>query len=359
MKKTLFDDWKNYYELINKTYNLRELAEKPILLDLIVQTLPQIQLKKQEKLNVSSLYETYTNFWLKRDDWRSYLNFSERSYITGEIAFYLFRNNKTKISYKDIPKIIEKKFPKKEKFESYYLDQDVRTCTFLNRDDKGDYSFVHKSFMEFFVAKKLCREINNNNFENCKPQLLTFEIARFMRDIKVNKNKIRKMIESTKRRPIENVKYLGTNGVILLKILKDVFEGKTFSEITLMNTDFSDMNLTNCDFQRSVLKNTIFSNTLLKNADFSFVEFDNVTFKNLNKSNLKNLNLNQVRGINKELFNKLIDKGAKGELYIREEDYPEKILDFFQNEIQQSKIPWISWKTIMNNADSIIGKKKG
>ena len=99
LKKFFPDDWEKYYETIINTYNLRELAEKPILLELMVQTLPQIKIEENEKLNHASLYDRYTKFWLNRDDWRSSLTTNDRELITEELAFYLFINDKDKIFY--------------------------------------------------------------------------------------------------------------------------------------------------------------------------------------------------------------------------------------------------------------------
>jgi len=180
LKKFFPENWEKYHQTIINTYNLRELAEKPILLELMVQTLPQIKIEENEKLNHASLYDRYTKFWLNRDDWRSYLESIEREFITEEIAFYLFINNKDRIFYEELPKLIQEKFPAKRNFEMEYLDQDVRTCTFLNRDEKGDYSFVHQSFMEFFVAKQFAREIKNKKPNNFKLKKLSPEIAGFL-----------------------------------------------------------------------------------------------------------------------------------------------------------------------------------
>lgn len=180
LKKFLPENWKKYYETIVGTYDLRNLAEKPVLLELMVETLPQIKIDENENLNHASLYDRYTKFWLQRDDWRSYLKSNEREIVTEEIAFYLFSNDKDKISYKDLPKLIQEQFPDKKSIEIEYLDQDVRTCTFLNRDDKGDYSFVHKSFMEFFVAKRLLNEIITKNSTNIKLLDSSPEIVGFL-----------------------------------------------------------------------------------------------------------------------------------------------------------------------------------
>ena len=50
---------------IKNTYNLSDLAKRPILLKLIVATIPNIP--DDEEIDASIVYEVYTGFWLKRD----------------------------------------------------------------------------------------------------------------------------------------------------------------------------------------------------------------------------------------------------------------------------------------------------
>ncbi len=115
-----------------------------------------------------------------------------------------------------MPKLIQEQFPNRRSFEIEYLDQDVRTCTFLNRDDKGDYSFVHQSFMEFFVAKKLANEIKNRNSTNFKLKKLSPEIAGFLMNLAKEPGTFQEFIESTINKSFDDVKYLGGNSATIL-----------------------------------------------------------------------------------------------------------------------------------------------
>jgi len=278
LKKFFLENWKKYYQTIVSTYNLRDLAEKPILLELMVETLPQIKIDENEKLNHASLYDRYTKFWLQRDDWRSYLKSNDREIITEEIAFYLFINNKDKISYEDLPKLIQEQFPDRRSFEMEYLDQDVRTCTFLNRDDRGDYSFVHQSFMEFFVAKKLANEIKNKNPTNFKSKKISPEIAGFLMNLAKETRTFQQFIESTKNKYFNDVEYLGGNSATILNLL-----GTNFSEIDMSSTVLIGANLNNAKLLKTNLNNAIigreedreiFNMNLSKNIIYSNEETD-------------------------------------------------------------------------------------
>lgn len=247
-------NWKEYYHTIVGTYNLLELAEKPILLELMVETLPQIKIEENEKVNHASLYDRYTKFWLQRDDWRSYLSSNEREFITEELAFYLFINDKDKIFYEELPKLIQERFPRKRSFEIECLDQDVRTCTFLNRDNKGDYSFVHQSFMEFFVAKKFANEIKNGNSSNFGTKKLSPEIAGFLMNLTAETGTFYNFIKSTTNKSFSEVGYLGGNSATILKLL-----GKDFSEMDFSSTVLVGANLNGAKLIKTNFNNSSFS----------------------------------------------------------------------------------------------------
>jgi len=288
LKKFFPENWEKYHQTIVNTYNLRELAEKPVLLELMVQTLPQIKIEENEKLNHASLYDRYTKFWLNRDDWRSYLASDERDFITEEIAFYLFINNKDRIFYEELPKLIQEKFPGKRSFEMEYLDQDVRTCTFLNRDEKGDYSFVHQSFMEFFVAKKFSNEINNRNSNNFKMKKLSPEIAGFLINLAKNVETYYEFIDSTKNKSFDDVNYLGGNSATVLNLLCEDFSGRDISSTVLVGANFNNAKLIKSNLNNAILGKVekdfkiskIIDNDLKNNY---FVEIDHIRKKYLER----------------------------------------------------------------------------
>ena len=59
------DRWSAHWEQIQRIYNLPDLARRPVLLDMIAQTLPE--LKEGQTLNAARLYQVYTDLWLGRE----------------------------------------------------------------------------------------------------------------------------------------------------------------------------------------------------------------------------------------------------------------------------------------------------
>ncbi len=146
------DRGNEYLHLIDTTYNLKELSRHPILLDMILSTVPEV-LRGARLVTPADLYTAYTGFWLERDDWRTRMTHEQREFFMKEIALHFQLARRTSIHFRDLPRYIRQRFPGLRTFrELDYFEADVRTCTFLVRDKAGHYSFVHRSFGEFFAA---------------------------------------------------------------------------------------------------------------------------------------------------------------------------------------------------------------
>jgi hypothetical protein len=141
-----------YLAVIDSTYNLTELSRHPILLDMILSTVPEA-LKGTSLGTPSDLYAIYTSFWLDRDDWRTRMTHEQREFFMKELALHFQFSGIAEINFRDLPRYIRQKFPGLRTFRDLdYFEADVRTCTFLVRDTRGNYSFVHRSFAEYFAA---------------------------------------------------------------------------------------------------------------------------------------------------------------------------------------------------------------
>jgi hypothetical protein len=152
-EEQLFSSAPDFHHWISGTYNLEELSTRPLLLEMIMKTLPG--LKDKKKINVSRLYKSYTDIWIEREDWRSKMTPVEKRSFMWKLAFKMFKKGYDfSVHFSELfeyqNKFLEKNI---ENFDSTYYKYETTTCSFLNRDQEGNYKFIHNSFMEFFLAE--------------------------------------------------------------------------------------------------------------------------------------------------------------------------------------------------------------
>jgi hypothetical protein len=152
-------EWEQYWQQIKRTYNLAELAQRPVLLDMIARSLPQLKLG--QAVNAARLYEAYTDLWLARDEekGRKLITRDDKRLFMQELALETLRREELSVHYSRLPERVREHFRLQKAHEIDYFEHDIRTCSFLNRDGEGNYRFVHKSFQEFFVAQWLAPKL--------------------------------------------------------------------------------------------------------------------------------------------------------------------------------------------------------
>lgn len=270
-EKKFSDSWEIKYKMMTRVYNLSDLSKRPILLDLIVQTLSEFSPTTGD-ITQGKLYDEYINLWMKRES-KKRVDPKYVSILMEELAFKMFCENKYVITWKELSDIIHQKFSaeimeRRVNFED--LNEKIRTASFINRDSDDNFTFMHNSFMEFFVAKKLSEEINKGIMD-CNSLgriIITPEIIGFIKDMVNDKINLLKIIEYTKEKGDET-RFLGGNAITLLKYLNHDFRKQNFSSMILSCADLSNCDLSDTCFKNSVLKNIKLSDSILKCADFS------------------------------------------------------------------------------------------
>ena len=162
-------DARTLYIRIQEIYDLSDLAQRPLLLKLIVLTLPlfrksddgmyEVELGGQKHdvpdITPSVLYSVYTEKELEREYKKGKVRWlierQEKARAIAAIAFEMFRRDSVALDKAALFRVVQKVFPASEDEQVYYLT-DIRTCSFLSRDSQDAARFTHKSFMEFYAA---------------------------------------------------------------------------------------------------------------------------------------------------------------------------------------------------------------
>lgn len=172
------DEGKTTLQRIRELYNLMELSRRPMLLEMIVKSIARLR----EDTNAADLYEAFTNIWIQRDRWRNVLEPDQKRLILTGLAWHLFSSKSTAIHYKDLLEHLARHNPRhaNDPGSLVYLDNEVRTASFLVRDEQGNYSFAHKSYAEFFLARHVLNRLGASDESCLDAGLLPIEMLGFL-----------------------------------------------------------------------------------------------------------------------------------------------------------------------------------
>ena len=281
------------YLLMGKIYDLEDLAKRPILLKLIVKTLPLFRKGKDGKYYVgddlrpfqditpSILYHVYTEGELTREynkgEIRWQIDREQRRKLIGRIAYEMFQADTIILDTNDLPGIIDLYFTGSE-IELEQITSDIRTCSFLSLDQNNSLRFGHKSFMEYFTSQHLV------SLMSTKPKaekalgkvLLSDEILYFLGDIvkSFNTDLVKNLYDLALRSSLS-----GTNALNILNYaekpksyLNKIESSKlTYVKLKINSLEYEQVKIqalkfTKCSVNKFLLNNSEIENLLVQGS---------------------------------------------------------------------------------------------
>ena len=171
---------------IDSRYDISDLVTRPVLLEMVVKSLPRLLEIATKKVNAATLYDVYTGLWVDREqskgEFRKLIRKEDKLRFMEELAFQLFTEDKTSISYRQLSEPI-RTFFKVDDSDIDYFSHDIRTCSFLHRVPHQGYSFAHRSFQEFFLGKRLLRAVRLKESAPWSAKHLPSEVLRFTAEL--------------------------------------------------------------------------------------------------------------------------------------------------------------------------------
>jgi hypothetical protein len=284
--------------------NLAEMARKPVLIELLLAAMEEVDPGILE--NQSQVYLYATNKLLLRniDTKRTFSTTADKLYFLCELAWEMIASQVMKIHYKEIPERITVYFGKKIKYEHEldHWDFDLRSQTLLHRDAAGYYAFAHKSLAEYFVAFKFAAELGclaspfKNTYKEEDGQTCAVPYSELGVDAlaktfgaipldderleavnqifsgmieKDSPDRLWQLLRETKGKTLDQVQYVGGNLVNILHGKFDAsFKGAELSRVVLFGSAFKHgTDLTNANLRGAILHEVNFGTSVLANTD--------------------------------------------------------------------------------------------
>jgi RNA polymerase sigma factor (sigma-70 family) len=167
---------------IEDVYNLPELCQRPMLLQMIVKSIDRLG---SREINPARLYEVFTEVWINRDTWRAILPRDRKLQFVTALARVFWQEGVPGIHYTGLINHVKSEFAAEieDPRRLVEIDSEVRTATFLTRDDHGHYGFAHKSYAEYFLARDLSVRLHRGEIDCLRTKPLTPEVLTFLKDL--------------------------------------------------------------------------------------------------------------------------------------------------------------------------------
>jgi len=140
---------------------LLDLASRPVMLEFILEALPDIEDKN--RIDLSRVYLYAIRAKLERDikSQRTFTSMADKLYFMCELSWEMLTKEKMSLNYRLFPDRLQTLFGEivSEQKDLDHWHYDMMGNTLLIRNDDGDYSPAHRSLLEFFVAFKLTAEL--------------------------------------------------------------------------------------------------------------------------------------------------------------------------------------------------------
>lgn len=297
---------------------LLDLARRPVMTELILEALPDIEVGKPVDMSRVYLYAVRRKMERDIKSDRTFTSLAEKLYFLCELSWEMLSTDQMSLNYRLFPERIRRLFGSvvQEEKDLDHWHYDMMAQTMLIRKADGDYTPAHRSLLEFFVAYKFAAELGalasdftelaqaqsgldssaepvdytwsgyfSRNVDVAGEILPTVVLKKFvsesleklretfgkapltkavmdlfvgMVDVEAKESVI-KVIERTRGKSEDEVGYVGGNAAtVLVKVDKAALEGRNLSQVVLKGTDFSDASLRHTQFIGANLTESFF-----------------------------------------------------------------------------------------------------
>lgn len=274
-------------EQVIKNPLLLDLARRPVLTELILEALPDIEAGKPVDMSRVYLYAVRQKMERDIKAERTFTSMADKIYFLCELSWEMLSTDRMSINYREFPDRLRQIFGAKvqEERDLDHWHYDMMGQTILIRNEAGDYSPAHRSFLEFFVGYKLAAELDilatdfaeNGSLAQFQTDIDLVEtfgkniLSKAVIDLMLpmispstdSKEKLFSIIKSTQGRTKESVNFLGGNAVTLLSKIDPLFlENQKLPNAVLLGADFTNTRLRNLNLKDATILNCNFTQML-------------------------------------------------------------------------------------------------
>ena len=166
-------DAQKLLHIIRTTYDLEQLASRPVLLAMMSEQLEALLRKAKDgtAITAAQMYNITVAEWIARDDGKHHLAPEHKPLLMGALAAAMWDDGVEAWSADRLDPwllrtalaLFDGRYP--PQFAAA-MQNDLRTATFIVRPDTQRFNFAHRSFMEYFLARFWVDAIAHAAMEN-------------------------------------------------------------------------------------------------------------------------------------------------------------------------------------------------
>ena len=140
---------------------LLDLARRPVMTELILEALPDIEQGKPVDMSRVYLYAVRRKMERDIKAERTFTSLADKLYFLCELSWEMLSTDQMSLNYRLFPERIRRLFGSmvREEKDLDHWHYDMMGQTMLIRNSEGDYTPAHRSLLEFFVAYKFAAEL--------------------------------------------------------------------------------------------------------------------------------------------------------------------------------------------------------
>ncbi len=140
---------------------LLDLARRPVMTELILEALPDIEAGKPVDMSRVYLYAVQRKMERDIKAERTFTSLADKLYFLCELSWEMLSTDEMSLNYRLFPDRIRRLFGSivQEEKDLDHWHFDMMGQTMLIRNADGDYTPAHRSLLEFFVAYKFAAEL--------------------------------------------------------------------------------------------------------------------------------------------------------------------------------------------------------
>ncbi|MDJ0619674.1 MAG: NACHT domain-containing protein [Calothrix sp. MO_192.B10] len=307
-------------ERVMSNPQLLDLARRPVMTELILEALPDIEAGKPVDMSRVYLYAVRRKMERDIKAERTFTSLADKLYFLCELSWEMLSTDQLSLNYRLFPDRIRRLFGSvvQEEKDLDHWQYDMMGQTMLIRNAEGDYTPAHRSLLEFFVAYKFAAELGvlasdftevaqgqSNLDEGVASEDYTWSayfrrqvdavgkifsiaplkgvireplevlresfgkapLAKAVMDLMIGMvgecQSLVDVIQETRGRGEDEVGYVGGNAATLaVQMNKSALEGRDFSGTVIKGADFSGKSLRNVNFAGANLTDCVFTKIL-------------------------------------------------------------------------------------------------